>query len=332
MDQSDRRYLRQQLPPFQLEKPYSFSDDADELREYFTLYGFDQLVEETGARYFVGQIKLGGFRCVGHYWQTRVISDQRAQHTVIVCHGLFDHTGLYLKLIKSLIKAGFSVFMADFPGHGLSEGAPASIDDFSEYAAVVADTSLYLHQQAAPAALSLVGQSTGAAAIMRYLLDQAYGHQIYRIVLLAPLIRPKGWWYIRTAFPLVNSFTDRIRRKFIKNSNDPSFCAFLENSDELQPKYIPLQWLKALFGWVEWVNYRLESLPNSRSLPTETPALLIQGRKDDTVDGRYNIPVVKKLFANTEEIWLADGCHHLVNEAEKIRAPMFAAITRFLKP
>jgi len=162
MGQVERTKLRQQLPALQFNRALDFEQCSDSLREYFQRYNFDQLVEETHCNYHVGRAQLAGYECVAHTW-----FPDRFGHsdTVVITHGLFDHAGLYLHLVRRLLLQHYTVVLVDFPGHGLSEGPLASIGDFSEYAAVLAATMMLLKRSERFADVSLVGQSTGGAAI-----------------------------------------------------------------------------------------------------------------------------------------------------------------------
>jgi len=331
MDQTDRRYLRQQLPNFQVETPFVMNGCTAELQGFFRLYGFDRLLTKVQAKYSVGQLSLGGYKCVAHFWAPQRANAIEQRQTVVITHGLFDHSGLYLKLVEQLLKNNMQVFMADFPGHGLSEGEPAHISDFSEYASVVADSVLMLSQQQAQfGKISLVGQSTGAAAILRFLFDQVYVQTIYKVVLLAPLVRPKKMVLIKFALPFIAFFRSSVNRRFTHNSNDTGFCEFLKQQDELQTHKIPLQWIHAMLKWVRWFEGQAEAVREGRQHKLDIPLLIIQGKADDTVDWVYNIPLICGFFEKPSLVKIAEARHHLVNESKGLKQRIFAPLIKFL--
>ena len=43
------------------------------------------------------------------------------------------------RMAEYLLEQGYAVVMFDLPGHGLSEGKRASIDDFSQYGCALSD-------------------------------------------------------------------------------------------------------------------------------------------------------------------------------------------------
>ncbi len=330
MDQSDRLYLRQQFPLLDFDKPFVIGGCKPELQEFLQQYGYVQLLECTPCEYYAGQAKLGGFRCVAHCWEPPR-EEGVASKTAIIAHGLFDHTGLYLKLVRALLNAGITVFAIDLPGHGISEGEPASIECFDEYANVIADSVLLLGQWPSRfGTISLIGQSTGAAVVLWYLLDQVYQSNIHRVVLLAPLMRPVRYHLIQWLFPLAKLMGVTPKRRFTQNSSDLDFCRFLENDDELQAHHIPRRWISAMLDWVVWFERRCQNC-DDKSNKLEVPLLVVQGDLDQVVDWRYNLPCITRIFKQFDTVTVTGARHHLVNESKALRQKIFSPIVKFLE-
>ena len=57
--------------------------------------------------------------------------------SLLILHGYYDHVGLYRHVVEWGLRMGFAVLACDLPGHGLSSGARASINEFVEYQAVL---------------------------------------------------------------------------------------------------------------------------------------------------------------------------------------------------
>jgi alpha-beta hydrolase superfamily lysophospholipase len=70
---------------------------------------------------------------------------------------------------------------------------------------------------------------------------------------------------------------------------------------------------------VQW-RRRFESHP-----PTDIAPLVIQGRRDRTVDWRYNLRIIDSLF-EPRVCYIPEARHHLVNEAPEIRRQIFQVI------
>lgn len=241
-----------------------------------------------------------------------------ARGTAVVVHGYFDHVGLYGHLIRHLLEGGLAVLAFDLPGHGLSSGAPATIDSFDHYVAAL-DASLAAMEASLPGPAFLLGQSTGGAIAMEWLL--AGGHTrdsnpFAGVVLLAPLVRPYRWPLARVGYELGRLFISERPRSFRSNSRNQAFLEFLRDRDPLQARVLPVRWVTAMQAW----RRRFE-----RYAPTDIAPLVVQGHRDMTVDWRYNLRVIDRLF-EPRLFFVPEASHHLVNETPEIRAQIFQAI------
>jgi lysophospholipase len=136
------------------------------------------------------------------------------------------------------------------------------------------------------------------------------------VVLLAPLVRPHLWPVNRLVYALARRFVTERPRVFRSNTDNAEFLAFLRDRDPLQARTLPVQWVTAM---VEW-RQRFETYA-----PTDITPLVIQGRADTTVDWRYNIRTIERLF-QPRIFYIPQARHHLVNESPEIRAQIFKAI------
>lgn len=297
-----------ELPEFSLgERQLSPGEQA-----YLDYYLLDFSSEFPVSNYSLGCVQSGDHRLAVQAWL-----QPDSAGTLMLVHGYFDHVGLFHHLIRYGLQRGYNVLAFDLPGHGLSSGERACIDDFADYrrsiAAVRAAASL-----AGP--WYLLGQSTGGAAIMDY-LNSGQGKDIERTVLLAPLIRPRNWRTVSLAHTVLKRFRSSIRRTFAENSNDAQFLAFLQ-IEPLQPRRISTRWLTALKSWLK---------DFTRRAPCSCSLLVIQGDDDGTVDWEYNLPELKRLFNKAQVYMLTGGRHHLANEASDLRSEYMQQISQFLE-
>lgn len=279
---------------------------------YQRYYGLD-LTQES----WLGGFRIAGFDLVGQVWLP-----PRPVATLFVMHGFYDHMGLYRHVIEWALGQGYAVISCDLPGHGLSSGARASIDDFGVYQ----HTLEALFQQARALALPhpwhVCGQSTGGAILIDHLLHQGERSSADgQVILLAPLVRPRAWHWSRLSYGVLRHFVNGIERRFSENSNDPAFLPFLE-ADPLQPRRLPTAWVGALVAWVR----RIEAAPASQRQP-----LIIQGEADGTVDWPYNLKVLQAKFAEPRILLLPEARHHLANELPDIRQRYFDFISQHLR-
>jgi alpha-beta hydrolase superfamily lysophospholipase len=299
------------------------SAPAERLQAYCKFYGLDIESLASGIdaeiHHSSGCFPAAGFRIAcHHFFQTG------SKGTAFVLHGYYDHVGLYAHLIRYFLHKRLDVVAFDLPGHGLSTGAQASIDSFSEYGEVLSECL----QRAGAAGLAqpwhLVGQSTGATIAMDHCLrmgDQA-AELLDKVVLLAPLIHPKAWARGRLLHTLLQHFVTGVSRDFADNSSDREFLHFVRAVDPLQSRQLTARWVGGLKQWL----LAFEQYP-----PSMLPVQVIQGAADSTVDWRYNLKRIREKFPRAGMHMLAEARHHLVNESPEIRARIFQILDALFK-
>ena len=235
---------------------------------------------------------------------------------LLLVHGYLDHVGLFGHLMRYGLERGYTVMAFDLPGHGLSTGDPVTIDDFSDYRRGIESL---LHRCAQlPDHWRVIAQSAGGAAVLDYMLH--HPGSLDKVVLLAPLVRPRGWWRVKIAYALLHRFRDTIPRDFKENSNDAGFLRRIR-TDPLQSTVLSMRWIGALHRWIK-------ALPTGTG-ESEASVLLIQGDADGTVDWRYNVKRVQRLVSDVQVVELAGARHHLANECSSIRERIYAQIDEF---
>jgi lysophospholipase len=297
---------REQLPPFG-----DSAAPSPELQAFCRTYGLDFTARLPHVVYQAGQVRSGEFTLAVHQW-----CQPNARANLLLVHGYFDHSGLFNKLIAWGLAHHCNVLIFDLPGHGLSSGEPAVIDDFGDYSraidAVLRATSLPSLPWWAMA------QSTGGAALIDY--ARKYTWPFAATVLLAPLVRPARWASVRAAHRLLAPFIPSVERKFSVNSSDREFLDFLKR-DPLQSRRTSLRWVGALRRWLRGLQRRDLGVG---------AVLVIQGDADATVDWRYNVGFVSALFPGSRVEYLHGAGHQLANEAESYRGAYLALVVAWL--
>ena len=275
---------------------------------YQRFYGLDGA--ETGSRHsWLGRFEVAGYEIVSQVWLP-----QQPKATLFLLHGFYDHMGLYRHIVDWAVAQGFAVISCDLPGHGLSSGSRASINDFAEYQLVL--QRLFVEAQALqlPQPWHLCGQSTGGAIVIEHLLYHGSDSPAQgQAILLAPLVRPRAWGWSKLSYYLLKPFVKDIARRFSENSNAPAFLPFLL-ADPLQPQRLPTAWVGALASWIS----RIENATRSTRSP-----LIIQGEADMTVDWSHNLAVLGEKFTQPQILMLHEARHHLANELPELRAQYF---------
>lgn len=298
--------LRRALPPYDggAARP-SLLDD------FCAFYGIDFHRSLPGVSHHCGTVASGDYTLATHRW---LVDGARAN--LLLMHGYFDHTGLFGKLIGWALASKCNVLMFDLPGHGLSSGEPAAIDDFACYSRAMADVMAVAGLPALP--WWAMGQSTGCAAITDF--ARRYDWPFDAAVLLAPLVRPMAWALVRLGHTVAGPWRDTVPRRFTDNSTDRDFLAFIR-ADPLQARRTPLRWVGALRRWLQ--ELELNDLGVG-------PVFVVQGDNDGTVDWRYNLGAIERLYPGTHVLMLEGAGHQLANEAPAYREQYLAAVRGYL--
>ncbi|OUR92762.1 hypothetical protein A9Q81_15685 [Gammaproteobacteria bacterium 42_54_T18] len=312
----DKETVRQAIPPLTIGEPVVEHESVRRYREY---YGIDFENRKKHLSASLGYIDVSGYRIYTH-----TFLQDNPKGTVFVMHGYYDHVGIYDHIIEYLIDLRFSVVAFDLPGHGLSSGDNVAIHDFHRYQ-IVLHSVMDAAKENMPSPWHIVGQSTGAAVVIDFLLTGRFTQKtspFKKIVLLAPLVRPQSWLTGRVMQSIVILFKQYIARNFATNSNDVNFLHFLRARDPLQSRMLSARWVGALKNWVPYIESKDSC---------EVPITVIQGQQDGTVEWQHNLAVIKKKFIRTELVFISQAHHQLVNETEALRKEIFGVMGSRLK-
>lgn len=313
----DREQTAGILPALNLNQPFQ---PSIELQAYQKLYGLDVL----DGVHWQGFIEMPLFKLHVQVFQPKI---DKIKGTVFLLHGYLEHSGIYQPIVHELLEQGFSVLTYDLPGHGLSTGVPASIQNFDHYQQVLHAVYQYVkNADQLPKPWLGIGQSTGAAIFMHHLLEYAEQRRnpiVERVLLLSPLIRPakSAWWHNSVGLGIIRRIKRQVPRHFKRNNHNPEFLRFVRLKDPLQPRMMGMDWILAMSRWMQ----EMEARP-----PCRIPVWLAQGALDQTVDWRYNVDFVREKFRLQTLLMLEEGSHQLINERADIRAALTGLIPAFL--
>ncbi len=299
------------LPPFAT----TAFREPDWVQHWRNYYQLDFAASGPGVDQQLGRLDVAGYQLAVQLY--RPLSG--LQGSCIILHGYYDHMGLYGHLYAWALQQGLAVLTCDLPGHGLSSGARASIGSFAEYRQVLQALLALAMRLHLPQPMHLIGQSTGAAIGLDLALHD-WPSQLGRLVMLAPLIRPRAWNQGRLLYHSLRPFVRQIPRRRSQNSGDTEFLQRVQQ-DPLQPGVLPTAWVGALSQWIP----RIE-----QAAPVGLTPLIVQGDADRTVDWQHNLTVLQDKFASPQICMLPGAQHHLVNELEHYRQQGFEFIGRHL--
>lgn len=300
-----------------LKAPWTREPGEDYL-DYLAFYGLASLDDPLLDQVRAGWVLEGKQRVWLQGFKPRQPASEGYGGTYLHLHGYYDHGGLYPDLQRWALARGMCYLGVDMPGHGLSSGPRASIDDFGEYQQFLNRFIDLLEKEDFPRPWILSGFSTGGAVALEHLLT---GNRFDRVVLLAPLVRPFGWKAARRWLPVASMFFRHLPRKFRANSNDARFLKFIRDQDPLQARRLPLAWVRALSRWIP----RIEKAPAAGE-----KVVIIQGEEDTTVDWQYNMTVLHRLLPDAQTFLIKRAGHHLLNEVPEKRQEALDCLTQGL--
>lgn len=287
------------------------------LQPYCQLYRLDQL--SNLAQHRLGTVQsYGNTLCVQKF-----VPDTEPQGTVILVHGYLEHSALQQPLIDDLLAQNLVVLCFDLPGHGLSSGKAYWIDSFTRYGCQLGEILQRLGDEL-PGPWFMAGHSTGAAVVMAHQLMFGNGGNwpLAGRILLAPLVRPKGWRAIRFKYRLLRHFFDSILRLPSDNSHNRDYLRFIREIDPLQAKRIPVAWIAAMLAWYPRVE---------QADPMQGSVLVIQGTDDDTVDWQFNLSALKRCYPDLKVELIKDAKHQLINESAEYQQQLFELLHQSIR-
>ncbi|XOV83723.1 MAG: alpha/beta hydrolase [bacterium] len=261
------------------------------------------------------QHRMEVFEALDQRLVLQVFQPEKTRGHVMLCHGYYDHVGLFASVIEYLLRKGLTVITFDQIGHGLSSGERVVIDSFDTYVAAqkaVTDYALAELSATPEEPLHWVAQSMGGAIVMEYLHHKP-ALSLGNIILLAPLVRPYAWGFNRWVFALAKLTITSRPRVLTDNAENPEFHD-LQAIDPLQARILPVAWVQAMVNWFK----RFEHYPESDLAP-----VIVQGDQDRTVDAEHNLKVFRRRYPHSHHWVIAGGRHHLANESDYIRNKMW---------
>ena len=246
----------------------------------------------------------------------------RPRARVLLIHGYLDHAAVWRYVVAALLAKDCEVVLCDLPGHGLSSGQRAAIDDFVEYRRVIRAVLEFCQDECEPPLpLSAVGHSTGAGVLADLLLGGPGAPalpELAHVVLLAPLCRSAHWELGQWGAKVAGRFVDSLPRRYVDNSSLSGYAEWVRR-DPLQYGQLPLCWPLAMGRWYDDLHQRDPA-------PASLRPLLIQGDADSVVDWEYNLPFFMGKFPGLETRMVSGAKHQLMNEQDALRADVIAAL------
>jgi alpha-beta hydrolase superfamily lysophospholipase len=258
-----------------------------------------------------------GTRLSRRRWHTTTA----ARGTVLIVHGLGEHSGRYGHVADSLVARGWRVTAYDQRGHGTSDGVRGRIrrdDDLLTDLAAVLDAE----RAAFPGPLTLLGHSMGGLVAAQFVADAV--RPVDALILTSPALDPRltGWQrlQLRVASALAPDLAigNGLRSRFL--SHDPDVVRAYD-ADPLVHDRVTARLVRFIADGGAHVR--------SRAAVWQVPTLLLWAGDD-----RIVAPVGSAAFAaRAPRAVVTAECfdalwHEILNEREA--GPVFAVLERWL--
>lgn len=230
---------------------------------------------------------------------------------LLVVHGLFEHSGRYNNLARSLVPRGIAVCSFDLRGHGKSEGLRGYVDRFRDFTDDLEAFRILVSQRYPGKPLFLFGHSVGGTIAVAYAAD--HQRDVAGCVLSAAVAKPGS------SVTSVSIAVARILSAILPKVGVALIDASAISRDErVVAAYVsdPLVYrgrVRARLG-AELINMIERSLP-SRMAATELPVLVLQGTEDRLSNTASCASIYESVKSKDKTIKNYDGFYHeILNE------------------
>ncbi|WP_215396675.1 alpha/beta fold hydrolase [Rheinheimera oceanensis] len=287
-----------------------------------------------------------GLKLSYHYHQS-----PNARHAVVISAGRMEMAVKYAELCFELVSAGYSVFLLDHRGQGLSQrelGNPHKgyVADFALYQQDLAQFIQHIVLPTGHSSHIALAHSMGCAILAGYLQQQP--HPFKAAILASPMLGIyTGLVPARLAEPLALAFgaVNRALKAppwYFPGQGNYQEKAFANNPlTSCAERY---QWLHQLYrtypdtrlGGVTtaWVDAAIKAMRRLQQDATKwhTPVLMLQASEDKVVSNYAQQLWYQQLPENLYRgrVVLKQARHEIFMETDSIRQQAFAAINDFL--
>ena len=236
--------------------------------------------------------------------------------TVLVLHGLSEHSGRYEHVLSHLAGEGYSALAIDYRGWGLAEGKRGCLRSFDEYVTdALRGLRLARHKMGDEGPLFLLGHSQGGLLAARTAMEE--GTRLAGLALSAPAlgIGTEVPFYKRAVAALASRFMpDLSLPSDIPNdwlTSDPEMLAWAA-ADPLMGGEVTARWFTE--------TRRTQALVLSSAASITIPTLFLIAGDERLVSTDANRAFMERL-GGLEPTWIEyPGLRHEVfNEVERVR-------------
>lgn len=256
----------------------------------------------------------------------------RSRGTIVIAHGLGEHSGRYAHVVRSLHERGWTVVTYDQRGHGRADGprgALPSANALYEDLASVLETAV---RETAPARLILFGHSMGGAIAARFVAEAleprpaSWSRKVDGLILTSPALAISMKRSDRMAVNVLRLLAPNLPRRngldASKISHDPGIVAAYRHDPLVHDRITP-----------RLVQTILDAgrIARERATKWRVPTLLLYAGDDHLVDARGSAAFAAATPRTVVEAQAFPTLYHeILNEAQPGRAEVFARVHAWL--
>jgi alpha-beta hydrolase superfamily lysophospholipase len=237
------------------------------------------------------------------FYQRWLPADGVRRGSVVIVHGLGEHSGRYVNLVNCLLPEGYAIYAADHQGFGRSSGRRGHVAHFADYLLDMRHVVEMAHAEQTGLPLAIFGHSMGGLISLQYVL--AYADTLDFLVLSAPGLRANFPKWLIMLLKLINfvypTFT-------IRRPGDPSVIT--RDPDELRrflndPLHVPIN--TARFA-TEGIATQINTMQRAEEITV--PVLMIHGMADQFVDPKATQEFYNRVSSQDKTLLLYEGYYH----------------------
>lgn len=250
---------------------------------------------------------------------------ENSRGSVVIAHGVGEHSGRYAHVAKVLVDAGLSVHALDHRGHGRSEGPRALIDRFPHAVADIHQLVEQVRQENPSQPVFLLGHSMGGALSLSYVLT--YGATVSALILSGPAVALDGApWLLRQVSKLLSWAAPALEVFAVAPelvSRDRSMVDQYATDPLNWHRRIPVRTIAEIVGFVEKLPSRLRHV--------RLPTLLLHGGDDQLAGVSGSLMIHGGIASQDKTLKLYDGLYHeIFNELPPDRARVLADLAGWI--
>lgn len=246
--------------------------------------------------------------------------------TLVIAHGLGEHSGRYGNLINWLEGKRISVYALDHRGHGRSAGTRGHVERFNDY---VDDLSFFINgviDENPGLPVFLLGHSMGGVIAILYALRSQ--EKLAGLILSSPGLIPTVD-APKYKVALASFLSDYIPSLLVSNELDSNYISHdreavaAYQNDPLVHDRISARW------YTEFLKSSEECLRRANELTI--PLFVFHGTDDRLVDFAGSIQIFDAASSRDKTKLLLEGLYHeTMNEVEYEREKVLAAIAKWI--